>query len=42
MTLFVIAALTVTAAIWVITAPPSPQDPTMDEFSQLIALGFIP
>jgi hypothetical protein len=42
MTLFVIAALTVTAAIWVITAPPSPRDPTMDEFSQLIALGFIP
>jgi hypothetical protein len=26
----------------VITAPQSPQDPTMDEVSQLIALGFIP
>jgi hypothetical protein len=38
----VFAALTVTAAIWVITAPPSPQAPTMDEFSQLTALGFIP
>ena len=43
MTLFVFAALTtVAAAIWVITAPQSPQDPTMDEFSRLIALGFIP
>jgi hypothetical protein len=43
MTLFVFAALTaVAAAIWVITAPQSPQDPTMDEVSQLIALGFIP
>jgi hypothetical protein len=42
MTLFVFAALTVAAAIWVITAPQSPQDPTMDEFSQLIVLGFIP
>jgi hypothetical protein len=41
MTLFIFAALTA-AAIWVITAPQSPQDPTMDEFSQLIALGFIP
>ena len=43
MTLFIFAALTaVAAAIWVITAPQSPQDPTMDEFSRLIALGFIP
>jgi hypothetical protein len=42
MTLFILAALTVTAAIWAITTPQSPQDPTMDEFSQLIALGFIP
>jgi hypothetical protein len=42
-TLFVLAALTaVAAAIWVITTPQSPQDPTMDEVSQLIALGFIP
>ena len=43
MTLFIFAALTaVAAAIWVITAPQSPQDPTMDEVSQLIALGFLP
>jgi hypothetical protein len=43
MTLFVFAALTaVAAAIWVITAPRSPQDPTMDEVSRLIVLGFIP
>jgi hypothetical protein len=43
MMLSVFAALTVIAAIWVITAPQYPQDPTMDEFSQLIAsLGFIP
>jgi hypothetical protein len=43
MTLFIFTALTaVAAAIWVITAPQSPQDPTMDEVSQLIALGFIP
>jgi hypothetical protein len=43
MTLFIFAALTaIAAAIWVVTAPQSPQDPTMDEVSQLIALGFIP
>jgi hypothetical protein len=43
MMLFIFAALTaVAAAVWVITAPQSPRDPTMDEFSQLIALGFIP
>jgi hypothetical protein len=42
MTLFVFAALTATAVIWVITAPPSPQDLTMDEISQLIVLGFVP
>ena len=42
MTLFVFAALTAAAAIWVITAPRSPLDPTMDEISQLIAVGFIP
>jgi hypothetical protein len=43
MTLFIFAALTAAAAaIWVITAPRSPLDPTMDEISQLIAVGFIP
>jgi hypothetical protein len=42
MTLFVFAALTVTVFIWVITEPQSPQDLTMDEISQLIALGFVP
>jgi hypothetical protein len=41
MMLVVFAALTA-AAIWVITAPQSPQDPTMGEFSQLIVLGFVP
>ena len=42
MTMFIIAAALTAAAIWVITAPRSPKDPTMDEISQLIALGFIP
>jgi hypothetical protein len=42
MTMFVFAALTVAAAIWAITAPPSPEDPTMDEFSHLIVPGFVP
>ena len=42
MTMFVFAALTVTAIIWTITAPQSPEDPTMDEISQLIVLGFVP
>jgi hypothetical protein len=42
MMIFIIAAALTAATIWVITAPQSPQDPTMDEFSQLIALGFIP
>jgi hypothetical protein len=42
MMLVVFAALTAAAAIWVIAAPWSPQSPTMDEFSQLIVLGFIP
>ncbi|HXA22256.1 MAG TPA: hypothetical protein VNW90_08145 [Acetobacteraceae bacterium] len=42
MLLFVFAALTVAAVVWVITTPQSPQDPTMDEISQLIMLGFIP
>jgi hypothetical protein len=42
MTMFVFAALTVTAIIWTITAPQSPQDPTLDEISHLIVLGFVP
>jgi hypothetical protein len=42
MTIFVFAALTVTAAIWAITAPQSSEDLTMDEISQLIVLGFVP
>jgi hypothetical protein len=42
MTMFVIAAALTAAAIWVITAPRSPEDPTMDEISQLIAVGFVP
>jgi hypothetical protein len=42
MTMFVFAAVIVAAAIWAITAPQSPQDLTMDEISQLIALGFVP
>jgi hypothetical protein len=41
MMLVVFAALTA-AAIWAIAAPQSPEDPTMDEFSQLIVLGFVP
>jgi hypothetical protein len=42
MMMFVFAALTVTAAIWAITAPPSPEDLTTDEISHLIVLGFVP
>jgi hypothetical protein len=42
MTMFVFAVLTVTAVIWAITAPQSPQDLTMDEISQLVVLGFVP
>jgi hypothetical protein len=42
MMMFVLAALTVTAVIWAITAPQSPQHLTMDEISQLIVLGFVP
>jgi hypothetical protein len=42
MALFVFAALTVTAAIWVVMAPQSPQDLTMDDIGQLIVLGFVP
>jgi hypothetical protein len=42
MTMIVFAALTVTAFIWAITAPQSPQDLTTNEISQLIVLGFVP
>jgi hypothetical protein len=42
MAMFVCVALTVTAFIWAITAPQSPQDLTMDEISHLVVLGFIP
>jgi hypothetical protein len=42
MMMFVLTALTVTAVIWAITGPRSPQDLTMDEISQLIVLGFVP
>jgi hypothetical protein len=42
MTIFVFAALIVTAAIWAITTPPSPEDLTVDEISHLIVLGFVP
>ena len=42
MMMFVFAVLTVTAVIWAITAPQSPQDLTMDEISQLVVLGFVP
>jgi hypothetical protein len=42
MTMFVFAALTVTAFLWAITEPQSPQDLTRDEISQLIVLGFVP
>jgi len=41
MTLFIFAGLTA-AAIWALTAPRSPQDPTMEELSQFIVLGFVP
>jgi hypothetical protein len=42
MTMFVFAVLTVTAFIWAITEPQTPQDLTMDEISQLVVLGFVP
>jgi hypothetical protein len=42
MTMFVFAALTVTAFIWAITEPQTPQDLTPDEISQLVVLGFVP
>jgi hypothetical protein len=42
MTIFVFAALTVAAFIWAVTAPQSPQDPTMDEMIDLFVLGYVP
>ena len=42
MMMFAFAALTVTAFIWAIREPQSPQDLTMHEISQLIVLGFVP
>jgi hypothetical protein len=42
MMMFVFVAVTVTAAIWAVTAPQPPQDLTMDEISHRIVLGFIP
>jgi hypothetical protein len=42
MMLSVFAALTVAAIVGVITTSQFPQDPTGDEISQLIVLGFIP
>ncbi len=42
MTMFVLAALTVTAFIWAITEPQTPQDLTADDISQLVVLGFVP
>jgi hypothetical protein len=42
MTIFVFAALTVTAAVWAVTTPASPEDLTVDEVSHLIVLGFVP
>jgi hypothetical protein len=42
MTMFVLAALTVTAFTWAITEPQTPQDLTADEISQLVVLGFVP
>jgi hypothetical protein len=40
MTLFVIAALTVTATIWAITEPKSSDD--LNEMADLVVLGFVP
>jgi hypothetical protein len=42
MTMFVFATVTVAAIIWTVTAPPTPEDPTVDEISHLIVLGFVP
>jgi hypothetical protein len=40
--MFVIAALTVTAAIWAITEPESPEDLTMDDMAEFRRVGFRP
>jgi hypothetical protein len=42
MTMFVLAALTVAAAIWALTAPPSPEDLTTDEIFDLVVMGLVP
>jgi hypothetical protein len=42
MVMFVFAALTVTAFIWAVTEPQSPQDVALDEISQVSVLGFVP
>jgi hypothetical protein len=42
MTMFIFAALTVTALIRAVTGPRSSQDLTVDEISHLIVLGFLP
>ena len=42
MTMFVIAALTVTATIWAITEPESPEDLMMNEMAEFVVLGFVP
>jgi hypothetical protein len=42
MTMFVLAALTVTAIIWAITAPQYAQDLTKDEMIDPVVLGFVP
>jgi hypothetical protein len=41
MTMFISAALAVTALIWVITEPPSPQDLTIDEIADYLVLGVV-
>jgi hypothetical protein len=42
MAMFVCGALTVTAFIWAITEPQTPQGLTTDEINQLVVLGFVP
>jgi hypothetical protein len=42
MTMFVIAALTVTATIWAVTEPEPPAGLTMDEMAEFVVLGFVP
>jgi hypothetical protein len=39
--LIIVAALTATA-IWAITAPRSPHEPTGQEMIDLVVLGFVP